>query len=150
MWRKLKSSFKIRTKKRVLIEADYEFLKHKLCDYPGLIGLDEADLDVLRGGDTAFLWESPLALSAEEAIGMAHNAAWKMAPEPGRVIFAAVLYVIADLNSDLSTIEIIGSIIHQIIPEDGILIFGAAFCDKKGIRFLLSTAEREDFMRKPQ
>lgn len=149
MWRKLKLFFRKRTKKRVLTEADYEFLKHKLCDYPGFIGLDEADLDVLRSGDTAFLWESPLALSAEEAVGMAHNAAWEMAPEPGRVILAAVLYVIADLKSDLSTIEMIGNIIHQIITEDRILIFGVAFCDKEGIRFLLSTTEREDFVSKP-
>lgn len=143
MWWKLKSFFRKRTKKRVLAEADYEFLKHKLCDYPGIIGLDDADLDVLRSGDTAFLWESPLALSTKEAIGIAHNAAWKMAPEPGRVILSAVLYVIADMKSDLSTIEMIGDIVHQIVAEDGVLHFGVAFCDKKGIRFLLSTAERE-------
>lgn len=88
--------------------------------------------------------------STEEAIGIAHNAAWEMAPEPGRVILSAVLYVIADLKSDLSTIEMIGNIIHQIIAEEGVLVFGVAFCDKKGIRFLLSTTEREDFVSKTQ
>lgn len=143
MWWKLKSIFRKQTKKRVLTEADYEILKHKLCDYPGFIALDEEDLDVLRSGDVAFLWESPSAFSPEEAIDIARNAASKMAPEPGRVILAIVLYIIADSKSDLSTIEMIANIIHQTIAEDGFLTFGVAFCNKKGVRFLLSTTEKE-------
>lgn len=48
-------------------------------------------MEILRCGEGTFLWESPLAASAEEAVDLARQAALEMTPVPERVILAAAV-----------------------------------------------------------
>ena len=84
MWKKLKSLLRERPRKRRINmskEKDYEYLLHALRileEPPSLIYLDEADILQLKCGEAVFLYESPLAASAEEAVAMAKRAVKKM------------------------------------------------------------------------
>lgn len=123
-------------------EEDYEYLLHALQipEEPGLINLDEQDILQLKSGEAVFLYESPLAASAEEAETMARRAAKKMKPASGRVAVVSVFMIIAD---DECSPELIGQIAHQLtraLSEDTVQIFGAQFSNEKGIRFVLATA----------
>lgn len=127
-------------KRQLNWETDYEALKQKLCENTGLFGLDEPDLEGLRSGEHAFIWESPLAESDAIAVNMARQAALEMAPEPGRVIQAAVLLIAANMESSLELIEEIAEVIQQSIGENAFNCFASEFCDE-GTHFILATAE---------
>ena len=134
-------------RKRLLKEADYARLKQKLCGGSGTIRVSEQDLEILRGGEAAFLWESPITASAEEAVDMARQAAAEMAPGPGRVILALVLYVMMGLEVGLDAFEEIVGPIQQIISKDGAILLGTGACDEGGIRFLLAVCEGREETR---
>ena len=147
MWEKLKSLFKGRPRKRrinMYKEKEYEYLLHafRIPEEPaGFINLDEGDILQLNCGETVFLYESPLASSAEEAIAMAKRAVKKMRPAPDRAVLRTVLMIIADCECNL---ELIGQIVNQlkgVLSEDTEMIFGTQFSNKKGIRFVMATAE---------
>lgn len=129
------------TRKRPLQETDYERLKRALCGGSGAACLNEADLEALRGGEAAFFWESPLAASAEEAAAMARQAAREMAPAPGRVVLAVVLYAAADARAGLSAVDAVAAVIQRELPVEGVILFGAGTGDGQGIRFLLAASE---------
>ncbi len=128
---------------RIDLQKDDAFLKQKLgMDRKGSIDLDEADLAVLREGEDVFLWESPLAPSAEAAAGLARQAAADMAPAPGRAILASILYVATGEEGSLAFAEQISGPIQQMLPEDGTVICKVEVCGgQKGSRFLLVTSE---------
>lgn len=138
---------KMSKRKRLLNQTDYTFLKQQLCENPGVICLDEADLENLWSGETAFLWESPPATSAEEAVSLARLAAAEMAPEPGRAILAAVLYVVIDSEVGLNTVEKIINPIQQIYSKDANIILITETRDEKEIRFLLAVSEEREEMQ---
>ena len=125
-------------------EKEYEYLLHafRIPEEPaGFINLDEGDILQLNCGETVFLYESPLASSAEEAIAMAKRAVKKMRPAPDRAVLRTVLMIIADCECNL---ELIGQIVNQlkgVLSEDTEMIFGTQFSNKKGIRFVMATAE---------
>ena len=97
-------------------------------------------MEILRGGEAAFIWKSSLAGSAEEAVELARQAAREMAPEPGRVILAAVLSISAYMEVNLETIEEITGVIQEHFGEDADYILDVELC-KEGIHFVLATAE---------
>ena len=146
MWKKLKSLLRERPRKRWINmskEKDYEYLLHTLgiSKEPGFINVDESDILQLKCGETVFLYESPPAASAEEAVAMVKRAAKKMRPAPGRVVLLTVLMIIADYECDLELIEQITNPLTEAFSEDTGVIFGAQFSDEKGIRFVIATAE---------
>lgn len=133
---------KLIRKRPLYTETDYVRLKQKLCDDPSVLSLDEADLDILRGGIAAYCWENPLARAEEEAVDLARQAALEMAPRPGRVIRSAILYIMGDSKSGLETVERVSSVIQPVILDGTTTILGTKFFDgQKGIRFLLVTSE---------
>ena len=135
---------KISTGKRPLKGPDYALLEQKLCGGPDGIPLDKTDLEVLRNSGTAFCWESPLAISVEEAADMAEQAAADMAPEAGRLITASILYIVINQENDLTPVEQISGLIQPTLPEAALWVCGVGVCGSpKGIRFLLATAEGE-------
>jgi len=146
MWKKLKSLLRERPRKRRINmskEKDYKYLLHTLgiSEEPGFINVDESDILQLKCGETVFLYESPPAASAEEAVAMVKRAAKKMRPAPGRVVLLTVLMIIADYECDLELIEQITNPLTEAFSEDTGVIFGAQFSDEKGIRFVIATAE---------
>ena len=146
MWKKLKSLLRERPRKRRINmskEKNYEYLLHALgiLEEPGFINVDESDILQLKCGEAVFLYESPPAASAEEAVAMVKRAAKKMRPAPGRVVLLTVLMIIADYECDLELIEQITNPLTEAFSEDTGIIFGAQFSDKKGIRFVMATAE---------
>ena len=146
MWKKLKSLLRKRPRKRRINmskEKDYEYLLHTLeiLEEPGFINVDESDILQLKYGETVFLYESPPAASAEEAVAMVKRAAKKMRPAPGRVVLLTVLMIIADYECDLELIEQITNPLTEAFSEDTGIIFGVQFSDEKGIRFVMATAE---------
>lgn len=125
-------------------EKDYEYLLHafRIREEIGFINLDEWDILQLKCGEAVFLYESPLAASAEEAETMMRQAAKKMAPKTGRVVLLSMVQIIASYDMKLDAIE---AAIHQ-LPEPfrEKMIFGTRFCDahkQKGIRFVMAAAE---------
>lgn len=133
---------KLIRKRPLYTETDYVRLKQRLCDDPGALSLDEADLDILRGGIATYCWESPLAGTVGEAAELARQAALEMTPRPGRVIRSAILYIMGDSRSGLETVERISSVIQSAILDGATTILGTKFFDgQKGIRFLLVTSE---------
>lgn len=133
---------KLIRKRPLYTETDYVRLKQRLCDDPGVLSLDEADLDILRGGIAAYCWESPLVGTEEEAAELARQAALEMAPRPGRVIQSAILYIMGNSRSGLETVERISSVIQPAIFHGATTIWATKFFDgQKGIRFLLVTSE---------
>lgn len=149
MWEKLKSLFKGRPLKRrvnMYKEKEYEYLLHafRIPEEPaGFINLDEGDILQLNCGETVFLYESPLASSAEEAIAMAKRAAKKMRPAPDRAVLLTVLTIIAGYNLyNLDLIEQLANpLTEEAFSEDTDVIFSTQFSDEKGIRFVMATAE---------
>lgn len=148
MWKRLRSLLRERTRKRRINmskEEDYEYLLHalRILEQSGPIFVDESDILQLKCGKAVFLYESPLAASAEEAIAMVKRAVKKMRPAPGRVVLLAVLTIIAgDDLYDLDLIEqLIDPLTQEAFLEDTEVIFGAQFSDEKGIRFVMATAE---------
>lgn len=128
-------------KRQLNWETDHEALKQKICENAELVGLDEpADLEALRSGEAAFIWESPPAASDAIAINMARQAAQEMAPEHGRVILAAVLHISANMESSLELIEEIAGVIQQGIGENAHYCLSSEFCDDR-THFILATAE---------
>lgn len=138
---------KMSKRKRLLNQTDYTLLKQQLCENPGVICLGEADLEALWSGEIAFLWESPPTRSAEEAVSLARQAAAEMAPDPGWVILAAVLYVVTDSEVGLNTVEKIVNPIQQIYSKDANIILITETRDETGIRFLLATSEERENLR---
>ena len=103
MWKRLRSLLRERTRKRRINmskEEDYEYLLHalRILEQSGPIFVDESDILQLKCGKAVFLYESPLAASAEEAIAMVKRAVKKMRPAPGRVVLLTVLMIIADYD----------------------------------------------------
>lgn len=146
MWKKLKSPLKERPRKRRINmskEKDYEYLLHTLgiSKEPGFINVDESDILQLKCGETVFLYESPPAASAEEAVAMVKRAVKKMRPAPDRVVLLTVLMIIADYECDLDLIGQITDPLTEAFSEDTVIIFGAKFSNEKGIRFVMATAE---------
>lgn len=133
---------KMSKRKRLLSQTDYTLLKRQLCENPSAICLNEADLETLWSGKPAFLWESPPATSAKEAVSLARQAAAEMTPEPGWAILTAVLYVVIDSEVGLNTFEKIVDPIQQIYSKDANIILITETRDEKGIRFLLATSEK--------
>ena len=133
-------------------ETDFEFLKQKVCKpdelQQGFPNYNEADLESLRSGEAAFIWKSPLAISAEEAVDMARQAALEMAPEPGQVIRAAALFlsVNPDGGHNLKVAETIVQPIQQLVGETTSYFFAPEFCHK-GTHFILATAEGKKEIR---
>lgn len=133
---------KLIRKRPLYTETDYVRLKQRLCDDPGVLPLNEADLDILRGGIAAYCWESPLVGTEEEAMDLARQAALEMAPRPGRVIRSVILYIMGDSKRGLEIIERVSSVIQPAILDGATTILGTKFFDgQKGIRFLLVTSE---------
>ena len=127
-------------KRQLNWETDYEALK-QICENAELVGLDAAaDLEALRSGEAAFILESPPAASDRIAVDMARQAAQEMAPEPGRVILAAVLHISANMEVNLELIGEIVEVIQQRIGKDANYCFSSEFCDE-GTHFILATAE---------
>lgn len=146
MWTKLKSLLRERPRKRRINmskEKDYEYLLHalRILEQSGPIYVDESDILQLKCGEAVFLYESPLAASAEEVIAMARKAAKKMRPAPGRVAPLTVLMIFADYECDLDLIEQLSKPLREAFSEDTGVIFGIEFSHEKGIRFVLATAE---------
>lgn len=149
MWKQLKSFFSERPRKRRINmskEKDYEYLLHALRileEPPSLIYLDEADILQLKCGEAVFLYESPLAASAEEAVAMAKRAVKKMRPAPDRVLLLTVLAII--VGDDLYNLDLIEQLANpltkEVCSEDTCVIFSTQFSDEKGIRFVMATAE---------
>lgn len=127
-------------KRQLNWETDYEALKRKICENAEFVGLDAPDLEALRSGEAAFILESSPAASDAIAVSMARQAAQEMAPEPGRVIQAAVLHISANMESSLELIEEIAEVIQQSIGEDACYYFSSEFCDE-GTHFILAAAE---------
>lgn len=148
MWKQLKSLFRERPRKRRINmskEKDYEYLLHalRILEQSGPIYVDESDILQLKCGEAVFLYESPLAASAEEAIAMAKKAVKKMRPAPDRVLLLTVLAIIA--GYDLYNLDLIEQLANPLTEEafsEGTdVIFSAQFSDEKGIRFVMATAE---------
>lgn len=139
MWRKLKSFFKKPGRKRVLNKEGFKRLEQKFIDRAGLINVDYDDVQILRKGEAAFLWESPPCASMDEMMSLASLAAAEMAPERGRKIVSALLYVNLPWDADYKSVEEICNAIQRTIPEDVHIVFG---CEFRGERsFLLATSE---------
>lgn len=140
MWRKLKSFFRKPGRKRVLDEAGFERLEQKFTDTVGLINLDYADVQIIRKGEAAFLWESPPCASMDEMMSLASLAAAEMAPERGWKIVSALLYVkYLPWDADFESVDEIFRVIQRTIPEDIDIIFGCEFSEESS--FLLATSE---------
>lgn len=93
MWKKLRLSFRIHSRKqRLCLDTDYEFLKKKLGIDEEEPAIDEAALDALRQGTDVFLGESP-ASSWEEAMALARQAMREMLPAPWREIPVGILLI---------------------------------------------------------
>lgn len=128
--------------KRQIDLQNYELLKRKLCmNKAGFLNLDEDDLKTLWEGEDAFLWESSLAASAEEAAEMARQAAADMTPAPGRMTLNTVLYVMIDSEEALDAVEAIAGAVQPVLSQAGTMILGAGPNSEKGIRFLLAASE---------
>lgn len=127
------------TGKRLLRETDHALLKRVGCGDFSLICLDMDDLTVLREGEAAFLWESPPCVSMDEMISLALLAAAEMAPERGRKIVSAVLYVTVPWDTSLESLDEICRAIQRPIPKGADIRFGCGF-HKEG-NFLLATSE---------
>lgn len=148
MWKQLKSLFREHPRKRRINmskEKDYEYLLHalRILEQSGPIYVDESDILQLKCGEAVFLYESPLAASAEEAIAMVKRVMKKMRPAPNRVLLLTVLTIIAgDDLYNLDLIEQLASpLTEEAFSEDTDVIFGTQFSDEKGIRFVMATAE---------
>ena len=137
------------TGKQLLRETDYALLKQVLCGDFSPICLDVDDLTVLREGETAFLWECPPCASMDEMISMAPLAAAEMAPERGKKIVSAVLFVNAPWDTSIESLDEICRAIQRPIPKDADIRFGCGFHGE--VRFLLATSEgRAEKRRKAQ
>lgn len=139
MWRKLKSFFRKSGRKRVLNKEGFERLEQKFIDRAGLINVDYDDVQILRKGEAAFLWESPPCTSMDEIISLAPMAAAEMAPERGRKIASVLLYVNLPCDVDHESVDEMCSAIQRTIPEDADIVFGCEFNEESG--FLLATSE---------
>jgi hypothetical protein len=125
--------------KRLLRETDYALLKRVLCGASSLICLDVDDLTVLQKGGAAFLLESPPCASMDELIRLAPLAAAEMAPERGRKIVSAVLYVNVPGDMRLENLDGLCRAIQRPVPKDADIRFGCGYNGKAG--FLLATSE---------
>ena len=139
MWKKLRSFFRKPTCKQLLDEAGFERLEQKFTDTVGLIDLDYADVQILRKGEAAFLWESPPCASVDEMMSLASLAAAEMAPKRGRKIVSALLYVDLSWDERLEGVDEMFRVIQRTIPEDVGIIFGCKFGEERS--FLLATSE---------
>lgn len=143
MWKKWIPYFRGPTRKRLLNDADLELLSQRICGPSGPIRLDRGDLQILRQGGDALLWESSLVSSVGQAVGMARQAASEMAPAPGRAIRAMVLYFELGPGSGPDDFEAVASTIQQALSKDADMIVGAGSHDEEGIRFFLATSEED-------
>ena len=79
-------------------------------------------------------------------LDMARQAAFRMAPKPGRVVLSAVLSITASVEVDvgLEAVEEVAHTILQGISEDENIDFvlGGMERSDKGASFVLATAER--------
>ena len=93
------------SKKRVLTERDFAFLKQKLDDQNRVIPGPSA-LASLQSGQAVFIWESSFDASEEEMVNIARQAALEMAPAPGQVILSEIVYLIlsAEWSPHLMTV----------------------------------------------
>lgn len=146
MWRKLKSFFRKPGRKQLLDEAGFERLGQKFTDTVGFINLDHDDVQILRKGEAAFLWESPPCTSVDEMISLAPLAAAEMAPARGRKTVSVLLYANLPLDADFESVDEICRAIQRAIPEDADIVFGCAFSEESS--FLLATSEAP--VRRPQ
>ena len=147
MWKRLKLFFRNHPRKRRIdmnSEKNYEYLLHAFqIEEPGFTNLDAWDILQLKCGETVFLYESPFAVTGEEAVAMVKKAVQKMRPAPDCVVLLTVLMIIADYACSL---ELIGQIEHQLagaFSEGTEVISGVQFSDEKGIRFVMAAAEGE-------
>lgn len=130
------------TGKRLLRETDYALLeKELLYNDCSLIGLDADDLAVLREGEAAFLWKSPLAASLEETEKLAQRAVREMDPEPGQKILATVFHLVADMEWSLEEVERIANLIYNGIGNESMSFCYAVDFGDEGTYFSLYTAE---------
>lgn len=111
----------------------------KFTDTVGFINLDYDDVQILRKGEAAFLWESPPCASMDEMMSLASLAAAEMAPERGRKIVSALLYVNLSGDERLEGVDEMFRVIQRTIPEDVEIIFGCKFGEERS--FLLATSE---------
>lgn len=139
MWKKLKSFFRKPARKRVLNKEGFERLEQKFIENTGFINVDYADVQILRKGEAAFLWESLPCTSMDEMISLAPLAAAEMAPERGRTIVSVVLYVNVPGDMSLESLDELCRAIQRPIPEDTDIRFGCGF--HKEAHFLLATSE---------
>lgn len=147
MLKKLRVFHRSRPRKRWLnMKTEYEYLKQILLPVngDGVIWLTEEDLSSLSKGTSVFLWESPLAESAEEAAEMARWVAQKPASSPGGVILSAILSVFTDTKPELDTIEQIANPLERVYSEETEIILSVNLCPgQKGIRFVLAVSEEK-------
>lgn len=130
------------TGKRLLRETDYALMEQELLHGDdSLICLDADDLAVLRGGEAAFLWKSPLASSLEEMEELVQQAVWEMAPEPGQKILATVLHLVADAEWSLEATERIANLVYNRIANESMSFCFAVDFGDEGAHFTLYTAE---------
>lgn len=139
MWKKLKSFVRRPTRKRVLNKKSFERLEQKFIERTGFINVDYDDVQILRKGEAAFLWENPSCTSVDEMISLAPLAAAEMAPERGRKIVSVLLYVNLPWNVEFESVDEICSAIQRTLPEDADVVFGCEFSEESS--FLLATSE---------
>lgn len=139
MWKKLKSFFRKPARKRVLNKEGFERLEQKFIENTGFINVDYADVQILRKGEAAFLWESLPCTSMDEMISLAPLAAAEMAPERGRKIVSVVLYVNVPGDMNLENLDGLCRAIQRPVPKDADIRFGCGYNEKAG--FLLATSE---------
>lgn len=128
-------------KRQLNWKTDYEALKQKICENAELVGVDAAaDLEHLRSGEAAFIWESPPAASDAIAVNMARQAAQEMTPAPGWCILTAVLHIAMNWEVSLELTEEIAGAIQQSFGEETHYCISSEFCDEE-THFILATAE---------
>lgn len=139
MWKKLKAFFRKPMRKQALDQEGFERLEQTFTDRTGFINVDYDDVQILRKGEAAFLWESPPCTSMEEMIRLAPLAAAEMAPARGRKIVSVLLYVMLPWDADFESVDEICHAIQRTIPEDADILFGCGFNGESS--FLLATSE---------
>ena len=108
-----------------------------------------SEVQLIGGKSMAEQLLSALLMERQElptVLDMARQAAFRMAPKPGRVVLSAVLSITASVEVDvgLEAVEEVAHTIPQGISEDENIDFvlGGMERSDKGASFVLATAER--------
>lgn len=112
-----------------------------MCAQMRMVNLDEKDFEILGSGEASFIWKSPLAISAKNAVSMARWAVLKMPPAPGRMILTGVIFFMADTEACLEEMEVIVNALRPISCEDGNVLCSVDFCPEKEIRVWIAISE---------